>query len=91
MSVQPRGHIRCLLTFQGDQAVATLIEEVRTHMSIMFKICEAIALLDMVSDSTKLKMAAGTNDTKMASFAHLVTVNDYSRSLQGFLEEGPVC
>lgn len=32
----------------GDQAVATLIEEVRSHMSILFKICEAIALLDMV-------------------------------------------
>jgi hypothetical protein len=33
----------------GDQAVEDLIEEVRSHMSIMFKICEAVALLDMVS------------------------------------------
>jgi DNA mismatch repair protein MSH4 len=37
-----------LLTSPGDQAVEALIEEVRSHMSIMFKICEAIALLDMV-------------------------------------------
>jgi hypothetical protein len=37
------------LTETGDQAVGDLIEEVRGHMSLMFKICEAIALLDMVS------------------------------------------
>jgi DNA mismatch repair protein MSH4 len=36
------------LTPAGDQAVEDLIEEVRGHMSIMFKICEAVALLDMV-------------------------------------------
>ena len=35
----------------GDQAVANLIEEVRGHISIMFKVCEAIALLDMVTPS----------------------------------------
>ncbi|KAH8731413.1 muts domain V-domain-containing protein [Phaeosphaeriaceae sp. PMI808] len=32
----------------SDQAIENLIEKVRTHMSTMFKICEAIALLDMV-------------------------------------------
>jgi hypothetical protein len=37
-----------LLTRAGDQAIEDLIDEVRSHMSIMFKICEAIALLDMV-------------------------------------------
>jgi DNA mismatch repair protein MSH4 len=37
-----------LLTIPGDQAVENLIEEVRSHMSIMFKICEAVGLLDMV-------------------------------------------
>ncbi|KAF2134159.1 hypothetical protein P153DRAFT_281114 [Dothidotthia symphoricarpi CBS 119687] len=47
---------------RSDQAVEALIEEVRSHISIMFKICEAIALLDMV-----------------ASFAQLVTINDYTR------------
>jgi hypothetical protein len=41
------GNITPLLTRTGDQAVEDLIEEVRSHMSIMFKICEAIALLDM--------------------------------------------
>ncbi|KAH4123620.1 hypothetical protein HBI49_025660 [Parastagonospora nodorum] len=46
----------------SDQAVENLIEEVRSHMSIMFKICEAVALLDMIT-----------------SFAHLVTVNDYTK------------
>jgi DNA mismatch repair protein MSH4 len=37
-----------VLMLSGDQAVEDLIEEVRCHMSIMFKICEAVALLDMV-------------------------------------------
>jgi DNA mismatch repair protein MSH4 len=37
------------LTGAGDEAVQTLIEEVRGHMSALFKICEAIAMLDMVS------------------------------------------
>jgi hypothetical protein len=37
-----------LVTRPGDQAVETLIEEARSHMSAMFKICEAIAILDMV-------------------------------------------
>ncbi|OAL53212.1 hypothetical protein IQ07DRAFT_561832 [Pyrenochaeta sp. DS3sAY3a] len=46
----------------SDQAVEGLIEEARSHMSVLFKICEAIALLDMV-----------------AAFAHLVTLNDYTK------------
>ncbi|KAH7391848.1 muts domain V-domain-containing protein [Pyrenochaeta sp. MPI-SDFR-AT-0127] len=46
----------------SDEAVGSLIEEVRSHMSVMFKICEAIGLLDMI-----------------ASFAHLVTVNNYTQ------------
>ncbi|KAJ4370694.1 MutS protein msh4 [Neocucurbitaria cava] len=33
----------------SDQAVEALIEGVRIHMSVMFKICEAIALLDMIA------------------------------------------
>ena len=32
----------------GDEAVEALIDKVRSHMSIMFKICEAVAMLDMV-------------------------------------------
>jgi hypothetical protein len=36
------------LTRPGDQAVETLIGEARSHMSALFKICEAIAILDMV-------------------------------------------
>ena len=36
------------LTVAGDEAVQILIEEVRGHMSALFKICEAIAMLDMV-------------------------------------------
>ncbi|CAN9407160.1 unnamed protein product [Alternaria alternata] len=31
-----------------DEAVEALIDKVRSHMSIMFKICEAVAMLDMV-------------------------------------------
>ncbi|KAF1845858.1 DNA mismatch repair protein muts [Cucurbitaria berberidis CBS 394.84] len=38
----------------SDQAVETLIEEVRSHMSVMFKISEAIALLDMISSFAHL-------------------------------------
>ncbi|CAN9097875.1 unnamed protein product [Alternaria alternata] len=33
---------------RGDEAVEALIDKVRSHMSIMFKICEAVAMLDMV-------------------------------------------
>ncbi|XP_014552268.1 hypothetical protein COCVIDRAFT_41517 [Bipolaris victoriae FI3] len=32
----------------GDEAVGDLTEQVRSHMSILFKVCEAVAMLDMV-------------------------------------------
>jgi hypothetical protein len=48
MSTQAVLSTLLLLTNPGDQAVENLIEEVRSHMSIMFKICEAVGLLDMV-------------------------------------------
>jgi len=32
----------------SDEAIESLIEGVRSHVSVMFKICEAVALLDMV-------------------------------------------
>ena len=32
----------------GDEAIQNLIEEIRDQMSILFKICESIAMLDMV-------------------------------------------
>ena len=32
----------------GDEAVQGLIEEVRSQISILFKICESVAMLDMV-------------------------------------------
>ena len=34
--------------FLGDQAIDTLVEAIRGHMSVMFKICEAVGLLDMI-------------------------------------------
>ena len=37
-----------MLKYAGDQAVQDLIQEVRGHMSVLFKVCEAIAMLDMV-------------------------------------------
>ncbi|EDU45523.1 DNA mismatch repair protein mutS [Pyrenophora tritici-repentis] len=37
-----------------DQAVETLIDGVRSHMSVMFKICEAIAMLDMIGAFAQL-------------------------------------
>ncbi|KAI4678112.1 uncharacterized protein J4E88_006632 [Alternaria novae-zelandiae] len=33
----------------SDEAVEALIDEVRSHMSILFKICEAVAMLDMIA------------------------------------------
>ncbi|CAI9635124.1 unnamed protein product [Alternaria burnsii] len=33
----------------SDEAVEALVDKVRSHMSIMFKICEAVAMLDMVT------------------------------------------
>ncbi|KAF1358108.1 hypothetical protein EJ07DRAFT_167102 [Lizonia empirigonia] len=50
------------VVLMSDRAVDALIDAARGHMSVMFKICEAVALLDMI-----------------AAFAHLVTVNDYTR------------
>lgn len=38
----------------GDQAVDSLIEAVRGHMSVMFKICEAVGLLDMIAAFSQL-------------------------------------
>jgi DNA mismatch repair protein MSH4 len=46
----------------SDKAVQTLIAGVRQHMGSLFRICEGIAMLDM-----------------LASFAHLVTTQDYVR------------
>ncbi|KNG49018.1 dna mismatch repair protein muts [Stemphylium lycopersici] len=38
----------------SDEAIGTLIDEVRSHMSIMFKICEAVAMLDMIASFAQL-------------------------------------
>ncbi|KAJ4339112.1 MutS protein msh4 [Didymella glomerata] len=38
----------------SDQAVDLLIEAVRGHMSVMFKICEAVSLLDMIAAFSQL-------------------------------------
>lgn len=38
----------------GDQAVDALVEATRGHMSVMFKICEAIGLLDMIAAFSQL-------------------------------------
>ena len=38
----------------SDKAIQTLIEEIREHMSKLFKICEAIALLDMLTAFAQL-------------------------------------
>jgi len=37
-----------MLKSAGDEAVQILLQEVRKHMSALFKICEAIGMLDMV-------------------------------------------
>ncbi|KAF2786890.1 hypothetical protein K505DRAFT_258914 [Melanomma pulvis-pyrius CBS 109.77] len=42
------------VVLMSDEAVQTLIEEIRGHMSILFKICEAIAMLDMISAFAQL-------------------------------------
>ena len=36
------------VVLMSDEAVQILIDEVRGHMSALFKICEAIGMLDMV-------------------------------------------
>ncbi|KAE8866001.1 hypothetical protein PTNB29_03148 [Pyrenophora teres f. teres] len=48
--IRRKNHVECqtLELMKRDQAVETLIDEVRSHMSVMFKICEAIAMLDMI-------------------------------------------
>jgi DNA mismatch repair protein MSH4 len=46
----------------SDKTVQALIADVRQHMGSLFRICEGIAMLDM-----------------LASFAHLVTTQDYVR------------
>lgn len=46
----------------SDKTVQKLIADVRQHMGSLFRICEGIAMLDM-----------------LASFAHLVTTQDYER------------
>ncbi|KAF2710446.1 hypothetical protein K504DRAFT_481523 [Pleomassaria siparia CBS 279.74] len=37
------------IVLMSDDSVQALIEEIRSHMSILFKICEAVAMLDMIS------------------------------------------
>lgn len=48
----------------SDKTVQALIADVRQHMGSLFRICEGVAMLDM-----------------LASFAHLVTTQDYVRPL----------
>lgn len=40
--------------FTGEQAVDSLTETVRGHMSVMFKICEAVGMLDMITAFSQL-------------------------------------
>ncbi|KAF1987831.1 hypothetical protein K402DRAFT_403490 [Aulographum hederae CBS 113979] len=42
------------ILLMSDQAVQVLISDVREHMSILFKICESIALLDMMAAFAQL-------------------------------------
>lgn len=42
------------MTGVGDEAIQGLIEEVRGQMSILFKICESVAMLDMISSFAQL-------------------------------------
>ncbi|KAF2185031.1 hypothetical protein K469DRAFT_577714 [Zopfia rhizophila CBS 207.26] len=53
----------------SNKAVQALIEEIRTQMSILFKICEGIAMLDMVLFPHR----------EISAFAQLVTTQDYVR------------
>ncbi|RYN73451.1 MutS 4 [Alternaria alternata] len=48
--IRRKKSIECqtLELMKRDEAVEALIDKVRSHMSIMFKICEAVAMLDMV-------------------------------------------
>ncbi|KAB2100972.1 MutS 4 [Alternaria gaisen] len=49
--IRRKKNIECqtLELMKRDEAVETLIDKVHSHMSIMFKICEAVAMLDMVT------------------------------------------
>ncbi|KZM21121.1 ATP binding [Ascochyta rabiei] len=48
-------YLKCSsLRLAGDQAIDALIEAARGHMSVMFKICEAVALLDMIAAFSQL-------------------------------------
>lgn len=38
----------------GDAAVQDLIDNIREHVPAMFKVCEAIAMLDMISAFAQL-------------------------------------
>jgi len=38
----------------GDTAVQDLIDDIREHVPAMFKVCEAIAMLDMTSAFAQL-------------------------------------
>ncbi|KAJ4312218.1 MutS protein msh4 [Neodidymelliopsis sp. IMI 364377] len=42
------------VVLMSDQAIDTLIEAARGHMSVMFKTCEAVALLDMIAAFSQL-------------------------------------
>lgn len=47
-------------------------------MSVLFKICEAIGMLDMVSRSARL-FTFYAKFIQLSAFAHLVTINEYVR------------
>ncbi|KAI4642248.1 hypothetical protein J4E93_007392 [Alternaria ventricosa] len=49
--IRRKNNIECqtLELMKRDEAVEALIDEVRSHVSIMFKICEAVAMLDMIA------------------------------------------
>ncbi|KAI4699610.1 hypothetical protein J4E81_004637 [Alternaria sp. BMP 2799] len=49
--IRRKNNIECqtLELMKRDEAVEALIDEVRSHMSILFKICEAVAMLDMIA------------------------------------------
>ncbi|KAF2474591.1 uncharacterized protein BDR25DRAFT_383924 [Lindgomyces ingoldianus] len=42
------------VVLMSDEAVQSLIEEVRSQISILFKICESIAMVDMISSFAQL-------------------------------------
>ncbi|KAI4618434.1 hypothetical protein J4E80_005032 [Alternaria sp. BMP 0032] len=49
--IRRKNNIECqtLELMKRDEAVEALIDEVRSHVSILFKICEAVAMLDMIA------------------------------------------